>query len=640
MPAIEAYGGLTMTERKPIRASLWTTTLLALTLAVGAAAQTATVELDAREAPRHVLHAHMVLPAQPGPLTLLYPKWIPGEHGPTGPLNGVVNLRFRSQGRELEWRRDPLEMFAFKLEVPAGATTVEADLDYLPPAEEGNFTAGPSVTQALAIFSWNNVVLYPQGRPTDELVYQASLRLPAGWTFATALPVADRGGEAVRFGPVSFTTLVDSPILAGSHLVKVPLATGEGPAHEIDIAADSAAAVELPAGFAAAYARLPEEAGALFGARHYRHYQWLLALSEHVAHFGLEHHESSDNRVLERALHDDGLRRGLAGLLSHEYVHSWNGKYRRPAGLATPDYQQPMIGELLWVYEGLTQYLGNLLAARSGLWTPEYYRERLALIAARLDHTAGRAWRPLADTAVSAQVLFGSPSQGRAARRGTDFYDESVLVWLEADAILRRQTGGRRSLDDFCRRFHGGQSGPPAVRPYTLDEIVSTLNDVAPFDWRTFFRDRIEKITPRAPLGGVEADGWRLVYDETPNQAYRDGEAQNERHDSSFSLGFVADKEGVLVDVIPGLPAAKAGLSPGMKLLSVNGRKWAPEAMRAALREAKTGTEPIELAAEDGESVRTYRADYHGGERYPHLERAAGKPDLLTEVLKPLASGR
>ncbi|HEY7215943.1 MAG TPA: M61 family peptidase [Thermoanaerobaculia bacterium] len=628
-----------MTERKPIRASLWTAALLALALAAGAAAQTATVELDAREAPRHVLHAHMVLPAQPGPLTLLYPKWIPGEHGPTGPLNGVVNLRFHSQGRELAWRRDPLEMFAFKLEVPAGASAVEADLDYLPPVDSGVFSSGPSVTQALAIISWNNVVLYPQGRPTDELMYRASLRLPAGWTFATALPVAG-GGETVGFEPVSLTTLVDSPILAGSHLVKVPLASGQGPAHEIDIAGDSAAAVELPAGFAEAYARLPEEAGALFGARHYRHYQWLLSLSDHVEHFGLEHHESSDDRVLERQLHEEGLRRGLASLLSHEYVHSWNGKYRRPAGLATPDYQQPMIGELLWVYEGLTQYLGFLLSARSDLWTPEYYRERLALVAARLDHNTGRAWRPLADTAVAAQALFASPPQGRAARRGTDFYDESVLIWLEADAVIRRQTGGRLSLDDFCRRFHGGQSGPPAVRPYTLDEVVNTLNDVAPFDWRGFFRDRVETITPRAPLGGIEANGWRLVYNETPNQGNTDGEVQNERHDWSFSLGLVTDKEDVIVDVIPGLPAAQAGLTPGMKMLSVNGRKWTPENVRAALREAKEVTEPIALTAEDGESVLTLRADYHGGERYPHLERIQDRPDLLAEVIKPLAGRR
>jgi predicted metalloprotease with PDZ domain len=629
-----------MSKWQPIRPALYAAVLLAFNLAAAAAAQTATVELDAREAPRHVLHAHLVVPARPGPLTLVYPKWIPGEHGPTGPLNGVVGLHFKSQGQELEWHRDPLEMFAFHLDVPAGATAVEADLDFVPPVGEGGFSAGPSVTQELAVISWNQVVLYPQGRPSDQITYQASLRLPAGWSYATALPVTEGTGEVVRFGPVSLTTLVDSPILAGSHLAKVALPTGEGPAHEIDIAADSAAALELPAGFAEAYARLPEEAGALFGARHYRHYQWLLSLSDHVEHFGLEHHESSDDRTWEKTLGGEGRRRGLASLLSHEYVHSWNGKYRRPAGLATPDYQPPMIGELLWVYEGLTQHLGLLLAARSGLWTPEYYRERVALIAARLDLTPGRAWRPLGDTAVAAQILYGSPTEWRAWRRGTDFYDESVLVWLEADATIRRQTQGRRSLDDFCRRFHGGQSGPPAIRPYTLDEVVNTLNEVAPFDWRGFFRDRIYKVEPRAPLGGIEADGWRLVYNETPNQGVKDQEEQNERHDWTFSLGLQADKDGKIVDVIPGLPAAQAGMSPGMKLLAVNGRNWTPEVVQAALRASKTAPGPIEIAAQDGETVRTYRLDYHGGERYPHLERDPGRPDVLTEVLRPLAARR
>jgi predicted metalloprotease with PDZ domain len=631
--------GPTMSQRQPIRRALFAAILLALGLAAAAAAQTATVDLDARQAPRHVLHAHLVLPAQPGPLALLYPKWIPGEHGPTGPLNGVVGLHFTSQGHELAWRRDPLDMFTFRLEVPAGASSVEADFDFVIPVEGGNFSAGASVTQDLAVISWNQVVLYPQGPPTDQLSYQASLRLPAGWTFATALPVTEQGGEAVTFEAVSLTTLVDSPVLAGSHLARVPLPTGDGPAHEIDLAADSAAALELPAGFAAAYARLPQEAGALFGARHYRHYQWLVSLSDHVEHFGLEHHESSDDRTWERTLAEAGRRRGLTSLLSHEYVHSWNGKYRRPAGLATPDYEQPMTGELLWVYEGLTQHLGLLLAARSGLWAPEYYRERLALIAAQLGHAPGRDWRPLADTAVAAQMLYASPREWRAWRRGTDFYDESVLVWLEADSIIRRQTRGRRSLDDFCHRFHGGQSGPPAIHPYTLDEVVNTLNDVAPFDWRGFFRDRIEKVEPQAPLGGIEADGWRLVYNETPNQAAADQEAQSGRQDWTFSLGLQTDKEGKITDVVPGLPAAQAGLSPGMKLLSVNGRQWTPEVVGPALREAKTSPEPIEIVAQDGEFVRTYRADYHGGERYPHLERDPSKPDLLTEVLAPRAAG-
>jgi predicted metalloprotease with PDZ domain len=628
-----------MSRRLPIRAAATGAALLVFNLltATVAAAQTATVELDAREAPRLVLHAHLTIPAQPGPLTLLYPKWIPGEHGPTGPLNGVVGLHFKAQGRELEWHRDPVDMFAFRLEVPAGASAVEADLDFLYPVETGNFSAGPGATQDLAVISWNNVVLYPQGKPTDQLTYQASLRLPAGWSFATPLPGGQGGGDLVRFDPVSLTTLVDSPVLAGDHLVKVALPTGPGETHTIDIAADSAAALERPADFAERYARLPQEALALFGARHYRHYDWLLSVSDHVEHFGLEHHEGSDDRVSEKTLGEEGRRRNLAVLLAHEYVHSWNGKYRRPAGLATPDYAQPMQGELLWVYEGLTQYLGNLLPTRAGLLTPDDYRDRVALAAARLDHTAGRAWRPLGDTAVAAQILYGSPGAWHSARRSVDFYDEMILVWLEADTLIRQKTQGQRSLDDFCHRFHGGQSGPPKVVPYTRDDVIAALEAVASADWRGFFRDRIDRVEPKAPLGGIEASGWRLVYNETPNQSLEDQEKQNENGDWTFSLGLQTDKDGKLTDVVPGLPAYQAGLSPGMKLLAAGGRKWAKESLDAAVRATKGASEPLEIVAENGESVRTYRLDYHGGARFPHLERDPGKPDVLAEILKPRA---
>jgi predicted metalloprotease with PDZ domain len=630
-----------MTASQPIR-----TAVLSAALLVGGAApllaQVITVDLDAREAPRHVLHSRLVIPAAPGPLTLLYPQWIPGEHRGSGPINGVVGLRFTAGGREIAWRRDAVDMFTFRLEVPPGATAVEVELDYVTPVKSGNFSAGPSMTDRLAVVSWNQVVLYPQGQPSDALTYQASLRLPDGWSFAAALPVEAEDGGGVRFGPVSLTTLVDAPVLAGAHLVKVPLAAPGGvPAHEVDIAADSAAGIALPEGFAAAYARLVAEGAALFGAQHFRHYRWLLTLSDHVRHFGLEHHESSDNRMPEETLAEEGLRRSLASLLAHEYVHSWNGKHRRPAGLATPDYQQPMQGELLWIYEGLTQHLGLLLPARSGLWTPEYYRERVAALAAQLDHTAGRRWRPLADTAVSAPVLFEAPSDWRLARRGRDFYDESVLVWLEADTTIRRATGGRRSLDDFCRRFHGGASGPPAVKPYTLDDIVATLDEVAPHDWRGFFRDRVETITPRAPLGGLEAAGWRLVYTVAPNEYLVDSEKRGDVHYWTFSLGILVDKETrAIEDVVPGSPAAAAGLAPGMKLVAVNGRKWTGEVTVAALREGQGGgTAPIEILAENGEFVRAFRVDYHGGERHPHLERIPDRPDLLSEILAPRAGG-
>ena len=382
------------------------------------------------------------------------------------------------------------------------------------------------------------------------------------------------------------------------------------------------------------------EAGALFGGRPYAAYRWLVTLSDHVAHFGLEHHESSDNRMPEDTLSEEHLQRGLAGLLAHEYVHTWNGKHRRPKAMLSPDYQQPMQGELLWVYEGLTQYLGLVLPPRSGLWTPEYYRERLAAIAAAADHQSGRAWRPLADTAVSAQILFGSPSEWGSWRRGTDFYDESVLVWLDADMTIRRLTNGQRSLDDLCRRFHGGTTGRPGVRPYDLDELVAALNEVAPHDWRRFFEERVYSVTPRAPLGGIEASGWRLVYDDVPNQSIEDREKRGKLEDWTATLGVQVDDEGTIRDVIPGLPAAKAGLAPGMKVVAVAGRAWDEGVIAEALLAAKGSRSPIEVVAENVGFARTYRVEHAGGPRYPHLERDPSKPDLLEKVVAPRALER
>lgn len=632
-----------MKATQPIRTALLGAALLAGNLA-SARAQVITVELDAREAPRRILHARLVIPAEAGPLTLLYPQYIPGEHRGSGPINGVTGLTFSAGGRELPWRRDDEDMFTFRLEVPAGASAVEVGLDFVAPVATGNFSAGPSMTEKMAVISWNQVVLYPAGRPSDALSYQASLRLPEGWSFATALPVEGQGtegGGTIRFAPVSLTTLVDAPVLAGAHLAKVPVPSGDAPAHELDIATDSAAALALPEGFAAGYGRMVAEADALFGAQHFRRYNWLVALSDHVRHFGLEHHESSDNRMPEETLLEDYLQRGLAGLLAHEYVHSWNGKHRRPTGLAIPHYQQPMQGELLWIYEGLTQHLGTILPPRSGLWTPEYFRERVAALAAQLDHTTGRRWRPLGDTAVAAPVLFEAAGDWRFARRRQDFYDESVLVWLEVDTTIRQATQGRRSLDDFCRSFHGGASGPPSVKPYTLDDVVAALDAVAPHDWNGFFRDRVERITQRAPVGGIEAAGWRLVYTDTPNLYLEDSTERNDVHHWTFSLGLVVEEDdddlGAIEDVVPGSPAANAGLGPGMRILAVNGRKWTPDVMAAALSAAKGGADPIEILAENGEYIRAHRLDYHDGVRYPHLERIPGRPDLLSEIIAPRA---
>ena len=383
------------------------------------------------------------------------------------------------------------------------------------------------------------------------------------------------------------------------------------------------------------FSRLVAEEESLFGAHHYGKYDFLLTLSEQVAHFGLEHHESSDNRAPERMLIDEELRKGSAGLLPHEMVHSWNGKYRRPADLATPDYQQPMKSELLWVYEGLTTYLGELLTARSGLWSVTNYLEHLALVAALLDHQRGRDWRPLADTTVAAHLLYYARPEGSSWRRGVDFYPEGELIWLEADVTIRERTGGKRSLDDFCQRFFGGESGPPRVVPYTFEDVLGALNDVAPFDWRRFFQQRVYSLNPRAPLGGIERGGWRLVYRDTPSDMLKNAEAGKKATDLSFSLGLALKEDGTILDVIPGLPADRAGVGPGMKLVAVNNRHWKPELLRTAIKEASSGAAPLELLVENGDVFKTCRLDYREGERYPYLERDAAKPDLLSEIIKP-----
>lgn len=603
----------------------------------GAALSPITLSLDASEAPRKILHAHLVVPATAGPLTLVYPKWLPGEHGPTGPITDLAGLRLTASGRAISWQRDLVDMYAFNCAVPQGANAVEVDLDFLLPGSTEGFTSSASTSAQLAVINWNQVLLYPQGNTSDSLTYNVSLRLPQGWKFGTALPVAGESREAINFKPVSLTTLVDSPLVAGAFFRRIDLSPGASPAHYIDMVSDSPAALSISPELIADYKQLVAETGALFGARHYTQYHFLYTLSDHVTSFGLEHHESSDNRVPERTLLDEAQHMVNADLLPHEFVHSWNGKYRRPAGLATPDYQQPMRTDLLWVYEGLTQYLGDVLTVRSGLLTDEQSHEFLASIAAGLDYRAGRTWRPLADTAVAAQLLYAAPASWASWRRSVDFYNEGVLIWLEADVIIRQRTQGRSSLNDFCRRFHGGQSGPPAVSTYTLDDVVSALNEVAPYDWRAFFDARVYNITPRAPLAGIEGGGWRLVYTDVPN-SYIQAQEQTEEHvNLNYSLGLTLDNEGSVIDVIPGQPADKAGIGPGMKLLAVDGRRWSPDLLRQMVRETKTASKGTELLLENGEFYKTYRLNYRGGERYPHLERVRERPDLLDEILKPLA---
>jgi predicted metalloprotease with PDZ domain len=596
-----------------------------------------TLMVDATDAPRNILRAHLHVPAQPGPLTLVYPKWIPGEHGPTGPITDLAGLQMSAAGHPVPWRRDADDMFAFHLDVPAGADGVDVALDFLLPPNTGEFSSGGSATAKLLDLNWNQVLLYPQGSNPRELSFAASLLLPDGWKFGTALTLLGQTkADSLHFAPVSLETLVDSPVLAGAYFRSVDLSPKAGPHHELDMAADSAAALEIKPEDARHFAHLVTETGALFGARHYGSYHFLLTLSDHVAHFGLEHHESSDDRCGEKYLTDeDEFMRG-AYLLCHEMVHSWNGKYRRPAGLATPDYQQPMKGELLWVYEGLTDYLGIVLAARSGLWTNENFRQYLALEAAGLDRSPGRQWRSLADTAVAAQLLYNSRDEGSSWRRGTDFYEEGDLIWLEADVLIRQQTHGSRSLDDFCRKFHGGQSGPPKVVPFTREDVVAALNEVAPYNWDEFFQQRVYAANPRAPLGGIEGGGWRLTYTNAEPALLKVEESAHKNTDLRDSLGLLVKEDGYIIDVIPGSPADKAGVGTAMTLVAVNQRRWTPEILRAAVKMAASDPAPVELLVVNQDYFKTCPLDYHGGEKYAQLERDPAKPDLLSEILKPL----
>src|ERR1700716_747301 len=592
-----------------------------------------TLFVDATSAPRKIFHATLKIPASAGDLTLFYPKWIPGEHAPDGPVVDLAGLKFSAGGKTLKWRRDLLDGFTLHVEVPAGTNEVNAELDFLSPATfEGGFSAGSSATDKMAVISWNQVLLYPKGSKSDDINYSASLRIPQSWKFGTPLPVLNQSGNEIHFATVSLTTLVDSPVITGEFLKVVPL--GENPPVEMDIAADSAAALEPSQEVWDHYKNLVVQAGKLFGAQHYRDYHFLFSLSDHVAHFGLEHHESDDSRIDERGLVDENARKLSASLLPHEYVHSWNGKYRRPADLTTPDYQQPMQDDLLWVYEGLTNYLGVVLTGRSGLLRPDQERDDLARTVAALAHTPGRQWRNLQDTADAAPQLYFSPEAWHSWRRGVDFYDEDTLNWLWADVIIRQETKGKKTLDDFCKLFHGAPNTAPVVKPYTFDDVVNTLNQIASYDRRGFWTDRLTRHGPGAPLGGIEGSGWKVVYDETPSEMESSAESLHHFIDVAYSIGLDLRDDGGITDTIEGMPAAKAGIGPGMKVVAVNGRKFAAEVLRDALKAGKNSSEPLALPVENTDYYKTYMLDYHGGERYPHLVRDESKPDLLSEILK------
>lgn len=594
--------------------------------------------VDATQAPMHIIHTHMVMPVTAGPLTLYYPKWIPGEHAPDAPIANLVGLKFSANGHEIPWRRDLVDMFAIHLTIPAGVTSLDVRLDYIEPASQSGFSAGASATDKLLVLSWNQNLLYPGGRRAQEIFYKPTLRLPQGWKFGTALPVASQSGDDIEFKPVALNRLVDSPVIAGEYLRKVNLTPpGEPIHHEMDVASDNEASLDITPKEIQDYTNLVAQTWALFGTRHYRDYHFLFTLSDHVAHFGLEHHESDDSRTGSAYFSDPNLGLVEGDLLPHEFVHSWNGKFRRPADLSPPYYDQPMKGDLLWVYEGLTNYLGNVLAARSGIWTPKQYREYLAYVGAMLGPgRPGRTWRPLQDTADEAQILYFAPREWVNWRRSTDYYQEGDLIWLEVNTTIRRLTHGQKSIKDFCHLFYGGPNDGPQLKTYTFDDLVNALNQIAPYDWADFFHKRLNSTSPEAPLGGIEAAGWKLVYTDKPSQFTKAREAVFHVVSVPYSIGLVLEMSGHIEDSIVGSPAYKAGISAGMRLVAVNGQAFSADVMHDALEAGKTSSQPLQLLVENDGYYKTYSVDYHGGERYPHLVRIPGKPDLLDEISKPL----
>lgn len=618
--------------------SIRTLLLIGMT-AAGALAQTnkaIKIDLDLTDAPRRILHAHLTIPVQPGPVTLNYAQWIPGEHAPSGPIDNFAGLVFTANGKVIPWQRDDVNMFAFHLNVPAGVTEIEASADFLATAAPSGFSAGASTSPNLAVVAWNELTLYPAGTPSAEIKFSPSIKLPEGWQFGTSLAKTGSSANTAQFEDVSLEMLVDSPVLAGKFFKEVPLAPEVTPKHFLDLVGDGPEDLNLTNDEINQFSNLVREAGALYKSRHYDRYHFLFTLSDSVAHFGLEHHQSSDDRVDARNFLDDELKLINGGLLPHEFTHSWNGKYRRPAGLATPNYSQPMKGELLWVYEGLTEYYGDVLTARSGIWTPEQYRDALAVTAAEMDHRPGRTWRNLQDTATAAQTLYSTTSDWDNWRRSVDYYPEGELLWLDVDTQIRKLSNGKHTLDEFAARFLGqGGNTPPEVVPYSFEDVVANLNAVLRYDWAAFLNERLHSRSAHAPLDGITNGGYKMEYSDQPNEYGRALETRDRGVNAWYSLGFTTG-DGTLKDVLVGSIAYKAGLGPGMKLIAINGRKATEELLHAAIRDAKTSKDPIEFIVENSGYFKIVKLDYHDGEKYPHLLREANSPDYLGDILKSL----
>jgi predicted metalloprotease with PDZ domain len=602
-------------------------------------AGTISLSVDLTNVNDRVLNAHETILVKSGEITLLYPQWLPGTHSPSNPVANMAGLAVTANGKRLSWVRDRVNMWAFHITVPNGATALEPNFQYVPPVnpEQGR------ISNKIADLTWNSVLLYPAGYFVRRIQFAPELRLPEGWHFATSLDVRSQSGNLVQFKDTPLNTLVDSPVYAGVNHKRVDLSARPDNPVYLDVFADKPEQLEITPEELQYHKNLVIQAQKLFNSRHYDRYDFLLSLSDTVGGKGLEHHQSSEDGT--RANYFTNWPAGIGGraLLPHEYTHSWNGKYRRPADLWTATFNEPMQNNLLWVYEGLTDYYGKVLTARSGLRTLEQARDDIARIAANFEISPGRTWRSLEDT-TNHPIMSShgaTPQSWPSWQRSFDYYPESDLVWLEADTIIRERSNGQKSLDDFAKLFFGSNNGSYITVTCTFEDLVKTLNTVQPYDWAEFFRTRVYQVSPQVPMSGITQGGYRLVYNDSEPEWMKHMDTSR---GISFatSLGFSLkgdgnDKSGPTVaSVWWGSPAFKAGLTPEMKLQAVNDQAFSISNLRSAILAAEKSNAPIKLLLKRDDEFLSLTVDYHGGLRYPHLERVESMPDRLDAILTPM----
>jgi predicted metalloprotease with PDZ domain len=616
--------------------------LLLLTLAAFAGAADIHLQVDAREISRSLLHARIEIPAAPGPLVLWYPKWIPGVHAPGGPSENIGGLRFETaNGAPIEWKRDEVELNRFELTVPAGADRVVARLDYICNQPSVNSSGVDCFGNSLlGVINWNTVLLYPEQTNIDTTRASVRLQYPEGWSTGTALPGPQTKAGEVTFPAAPLRQVVDCPLIMGENFRTIDLipdpAKGGGRKAFLHVTSESGSAIQLTDKQVANFRNLVAEALALFGGARWQEYHFLLVCSDTLPRNGLEHLTSSFNEVGEREIVDEKkFKSWPVYLLPHEFVHAWCGKFRRPAGMVTTTFHQPERTKLLWIYEGLTQYLGEVLTVRSGLYT---LQDHLPAFASKLDwlqRQNGRAWRSVEDTATSSWQLRGHSVAWEQLRRGQDYYDEGLLTWLEADALIREKSGGQASLDDFCQKFFAAGNDPklPTVSPYELKEVIGILKGLADLDWEKFFAERIQRPRPRLDLDFLKLLGYRPQYSPKPSDYLKERETDRKQVSATASIGLVASEEGKVNSVTPGSVADKAGLAPTMSIAAVNGRKFSGQRLRDGIAES-VAKGNLELLIVDGDRFRPLTLDYNGGPRYLELTRHPDHADTLAAILK------